>query len=213
MDKIRLSSEDIEFILRWRDENPHLVRLGMSPRKAVKIVCYETGYTITAVRDGNRLNFVINHNGKSLGKIVFEKIGGGLCSLVEDKTKISAEDRQAVLTVYSSTMALLVFGNTTISQEPIETRELLPKQSRNKSQKRNKKGFTYILTRTANGPSLKIEGSHNSPQGEFSVRGHFRHYKNGKVIWIAEFTKGCGKRKDKTYKVGKAENERSKKMD
>lgn len=33
-------------------------------------------------------------------------------------------------------------------------------------------------------------GHHRSPEGVFKVRGHFRRYKNGKVIWIDEFLKG-----------------------
>lgn len=33
-------------------------------------------------------------------------------------------------------------------------------------------------------------GSHRGPEGVFSVRGHFRRYQNGKIIWIDEFLKG-----------------------
>lgn len=32
--------------------------------------------------------------------------------------------------------------------------------------------------------------SRKSPEGIFSVRGHFRRYKDGKVIWIDEYLKG-----------------------
>ena len=51
--------------------------------------------------------------------------------------------------------------------------------------------------------------SHASPGGIFSVRGHFRHYKNGKVIWISEYRKGEGKKKKKTYKMGGKSDDRS----
>jgi len=64
MDKILLSSDDIELVLKWRDEHKDLVRLGMSPLKDVKIVCYESGYMITAIREGRMLRFVINKNGR-----------------------------------------------------------------------------------------------------------------------------------------------------
>lgn len=33
-------------------------------------------------------------------------------------------------------------------------------------------------------------GHHRSPEGVFQVRGHFRRYKTGKVIWIDGFMKG-----------------------
>ena len=203
MDKIRLSTDDIEFILQWRDEHKDLVRLGMSPLKAVKIICFESGYTITAVREGKLLNFGINQNGKSLGKLVFKTLGNGMCSLVKNTTKLQSEDRQAVLTVYSSAMALLLFGRATIQQNEDDIREVAPHKPKKTSKKSKRNGYTYILTRNVKEPKLMAKGSHSSPSGTFSVRGHYRHYKSGKVIWIAEFTKGCGKKKDKTYKVGK----------
>lgn len=33
-------------------------------------------------------------------------------------------------------------------------------------------------------------GSHKSPEGVFSVRGHFRKYKSGKTVWVDEYWKG-----------------------
>ena len=44
-------------------------------------------------------------------------------------------------------------------------------------------GKTYAVSTSA----------HRSPEGIFSVRGHFRRYKDGKVIWIDEYLKGLGK--------------------
>lgn len=35
--------------------------------------------------------------------------------------------------------------------------------------------------------------AHRSPEGIFSVRGHFRKYKDGKIIWIDEYLKGVNK--------------------
>lgn len=202
MDKIKLSTEDIEFILKWRDEHKDLVRFGASPLKAVKIVCYETGYTITAVRNGRELSFGINQNGRSLGKLVFDTSAGGMYVMTKNTTKLSDEDRQSVITVYASTMAILVFGRTTIRSEENDARELRPpKKNKKRPQKSKRSGYTYILSRRGKEPTLMAKGTHRSPSTEFSVRGHFRHYKSGKVIWIEEFVKGSGKRSDKTYKI------------
>lgn len=41
--------------------------------------------------------------------------------------------------------------------------------------------------------SLIPRGHHASPSGTFGVRGHWRHYKNGKNVWIGPYTKGLGK--------------------
>lgn len=34
---------------------------------------------------------------------------------------------------------------------------------------------------------------HRSPEGIFPVRGHFRQYKSGKVVWIDSYMKGADK--------------------
>ncbi len=208
MNKVILKEEDIRFLLKWRDENKDLVRLNANPMKAVKIVCVDSGYTVTAVREGSSLRLGVNEKGMSIGSLTFKILDNGQCMLLKDKTNLSREDKQAVLTVYCSVMALLVFGKET-SEVPISETQKSEKQYQNRTKKPKKpkkskqNGITYILNRSKNKPQLTVEGSHASPQGTFSVRGHYRHYKNGKVIWIAEFTKGSGKKKDKTYKVGR----------
>ena len=68
---------------------------------------------------------------------------------------------------------------------------------------------TYIL-RQDNGVLVAApKGSHASPKGTFTVRGHYRHYASGKVVWIAEYKKGTGKKKAKTYKIGRMEDDKS----
>lgn len=67
--------------------------------------------------------------------------------------------------------------------------------------------YTYILRR--GGVSLYVGrcGEHASPKGEFSVRGHYRHYKSGKIVWINEYRKGEGKRNGKKYCLSKKDAE------
>lgn len=210
MDKIVLSREDIEFVLNWRDEHKDLVRKGTFPMRAVKIVCQDSGYSITAIKESNQVKFGVNQNGKSLGSVRFEKIEGGLMQIVRDKTKLSSDDKQSVLTLYCSLMAMLVYGYR--ENVPTEHQERVTiGDGKNKShkspKKKNRKGVTYIIKRSGTEPHLALKGSHASPSGSFSVRGHFRHYKSGKVVWIAEFEKGKGKKRDKLYKLGKRGND------
>lgn len=210
MNKILLSEDDLQFVLDWRDEHKDLVRLGANPMKAIKIVCVDSKYTITGIRDGNSLELGINHNGLSLGRITFEVMESGLCRLVKNKTKLTQENIQATLTVYCSVMALIVFGNETVDLPEPKPRKKHDSTDTSKSppkpvtKKRRNKEVTYILTRGKGQPSIRPQGSHSSPRGQFSVRGHYRHYKSGKVVWVAEYRKGVGKeKKNTTYKVSK----------
>ena len=206
MDKIKISSEDIGYILKWRDEHQGLVRRGVVPLNAVKIICFETDYIITAIKRGNTINFWVNKSGRSLGKLVFEILEDGKCKLIKNTTELNSEDRQGVLTVYFSLMAIFVFEKTPIYQSD-EYRENYDTSVENqtKSKKSNKKskrdGYTYILKRSERECRFMPEGFHNSPSGVFSVRGHYRYYKDGKIVWINQYLKGTRKRKDKTYKL------------
>lgn len=207
MDKIILSSTDVEFVLQWRDEHKDLVRRGMCPLKAVKLAFPDVSITVTAIREHDTLSFGINRNGKSVGKLVYNRIqANGLCVLDRDTTKLSEEDKQAVLTVYFSVMALPVFGKSTITRDESDVRELQPKASRRSSapKKKSKPGIIYILGKSIQSEAHAPTGSRKKIDHEFSVRGHYRHYKNGKTIWIREYTKGRDKkqRRDKTYKIG-----------
>ena len=112
MDRIRLSTADIEYILKWRDEHQDLVRSAPCQIKAVKIECIETGFIITSIREKNTLTCIVNHNGLSMGKIMFKLIAFGRWTVTANKTKLDSDNIQSILTVYGSTMAFLVYGNS-----------------------------------------------------------------------------------------------------
>ena len=52
MDKITYTNNDINFLLEWRDRNQDLVRMGVCPIKAIKIISIESGITLTCIRRG-----------------------------------------------------------------------------------------------------------------------------------------------------------------
>lgn len=212
MDKVILSTQDIEWLLEWRDEHKDEVRMMPAPLKAVEIICKETGWLIKGFRDGLDLKLHINHGGKSLGSSKYKIGASGMLTTIASKDKMQLEpsDKQSVLTVYCSLMALMAFGNIVKDNEPISKIERVgvPHKAQKSTTKRKKKPTTtYILRKTKTGLQAISRGSHASPGFEFTVRGHYRHYKSGKVVWVSEFTKGNGQKKDKTYKIGGKTNE------
>lgn len=67
--------------------------------------------------------------------------------------------------------------------------------------KYSNKHYNSLQTRVYIFNDKTTVGHHNSPSYEFEVRGYYRHYKNGKVIWVDGFTKckGKGKPQNKNY--------------
>ena len=200
MDKIILSSSDVETLLQWRDNNINLVRRSAAPFKGILLEFPETKINIKAINDGGRITFYIHINGIRAGKITGQQLPGGLFHISKNTTKLKSDDIQSIITVYASLMALIVY------HEPAPAAAAKPRKKstgKAKQQRRQqaKPGKTYILKHSSRGPSLSTPGSHASPAGVFSVRGHYRHYKDGRTVWIKPYEKGQGKQKDKTYKL------------
>ena len=202
MDKVVLKNDDMNFLLEWRDKNQDLVRTTTCPLKKVKVVATDVGITLTCIRSERQLEVSITQQGKSRGKLTFEILPFGMYRLAKSNTNIyGKEDIQSVVTVYASLMALLSFGGDT-EKEPHKAKAGKKNKSTKKPSKTRKaKGITYILKRSGNEAHIVKQGSHKSPQGTFTVRGHFRHYRSGKVVWIEEYSKGTGNKKSKTYKL------------
>jgi len=202
MDKILLSTKDIEYLLKWRDEHQDLVRRHDCPIRAVKIVCTESGFVLTAIREKRELSISVTQNGVKTGKLLFEMMPFGMLRLTKNKTRLPQDDVQSVLTVYCSLMAMLVHGGYRDETAEPEKEKKAPNKNKGGSRPKKKtSGITYIL-HTKSGVRIAPQGSHKSPSGTFSVRGHYRRYKSGKVIWIDEYTKGDGRKKAKVYKLG-----------
>ena len=203
MDSIALTTSDIEFILKWRDEHADYVRSGIAPLKNIKIVCPESGIAIIASRNKEQLELAISQDHTNIGKMLFKVKGNGLYSLTADTTSLNEDDKQSILSVYASTMALLVFGRTSLSYDRNAVCEIVKDSTPNTQHKRGQQhSYTYILKKYTGTIQTSKHTHHKSPEGIFSVRGHYRHYKDGKTVWIAEYTKGNGTKRDKTYRLG-----------
>lgn len=206
MDKIELTVENIEALLKWRDEHNNEVRSHPAPLKAVEIVISHSGFRIKGIREGNTLRLHLSRNYEQFGNCTFVRRVDGMWASTKDRTKgVSKEDLQSALTVYCSLMALMAYGRMELAPEPESDVKEKPRRSQKSTNcvtRKSVKRTTYIL-RQVNGTLLAApRGSHASPSGIFTVRGHYRHYKSGKVVWIAEYRKGTGKKKSKTYKMG-----------
>ena len=206
MDKITYTNNDINFLLEWRDRNQDLVRMGVCPIKAIKIISIESGITLTCIRRGQLVNISITQLGRSFGVLTLECLPFGFCKIVKCTAKtLKQDDLQSVITVYASTMAIMAFGGQYQAppKEKKNTNKTMPPSAQKKpgTKKSKSNSITYVLRRTERDAQIVRQGSHARPEGTFSVRGHFRHYKNGRVIWIAEYVKGSGKDKAKNYRL------------
>ena len=211
MDKVIFKIKDVDALLAWRDNHPDLVRSLPMPLKALEFIFPESGWSFKAIREKEFITFHPALHGKPVGKMKLRVCPGGKLAMVKRDNILKGEDVETIITVYCSTMALMVYGNgsrvvdtalsPSASQKPAEARESV---SSGKKGKDTRNGVTYILRATRDGVAAIPQGSHVSPSREFSVRGHFRHYKSGKVVWVDEYRQGTDqkKKKSKRYQLG-----------
>ena len=200
MDKIILHSQDVEKLLEWRDNNRDLVRRNAAPFRGIILEFPEAGINIKAIRDDEKLTFHVWIRGNKAGKITGLQLPGGLFKEQKDTTKLNKDDKQSIITVYASLMALIVYHEP----EPAAARtphQERPKKAKTGAQRRKKSGITYIFRSSSSGPQVLPRGGHARPAGVFTVRGHYRHYKDGRAVWIKPYKKGAGKQNNKTYKL------------
>jgi hypothetical protein len=202
MDKIILHSQDVETLLTWRDNNADLVRRNAAPFKGIMLEFPDTSIIIKVYNDAGKIAFYLQVNGEKAGKITGLQLPGGLFQEKKNTTKLKKDDVQSIITVYASLMAFIVYHKPAAAAAAApDPHQDKPKKAGKARQQRRKNGITYIFNHSSSGPRLQQRGKHASPAGTFSVRGHYRHYKNGKTVWIRPYKKGTGGHKDKTYKL------------
>ena len=211
MNKIVLNTDDIFYLFDWRDKHNEMVREGLVPIKDIEIEINRE-MTIKAYRKEDKLTEYIYNRNKSVGKINFTLLSNGMWKINRHQIELALPDKkdfiESCLSIYGTIMAFFVYGNTppteTVKSTNIATTKANKSNSNNKKSKANKKqpSVTYILKNYNGERKFTTANSHKSPQGQFDVRGHYRHLSNGNVIWINQYTKGNGKKNNTTYKVG-----------
>ncbi len=200
MDRIILLNKDVETLLKWRDNNADLVRRNPAPFKGIILEFPETHINIKAYNDAGKIAFYIRINGSSAGKITGLQLPGGLLQVQKNTTNLSSDDVQSIITVYASLMAFIVYNEPEAAAAAKEARQERPKKAKSGAQ-RSKSSVTYLFNHSSDGPRIQQRGQHSSPAGVFTVRGHYRHYKNGRAVWIKPYKKGTGGQKNKIYKL------------
>lgn len=200
MDKLILTTAELQSLIQWKESNKDLVRSMPAPFKAIEIHV-ESGFIIKGIRESNSLKLYLKYNGKPAGVAEFLVEKDGL--VFNGKNTISPHELlQYVLTTYCSLMALIAYGKP-VARERSGNSSSISHQS---TTRQTIPSVTYLLRSYK---SREPQGHHASPRGVFGVRGHYRHYRNGNVVWIAEYKKGEGKKKSKTYKLGGQSDEHS----
>lgn len=210
MDKIYISQDGENKLFRWRDEHKNLVRNYKASTKKVKyILFYEMSnpIIITVIDSGeSRVDFTITRQGKRLDSFRYDRyrmtVNETWHTLKEPKAVKEAKSagRQEAISIHASTQALLNHRQRIEVDKKQEFRETVTRmveRIEDKERKQKKDNIIKISDTIYAPVEAPTRGFRNytKPTQEISVRGHYRHYRSGKTIWIDEYKKNAGKDK------------------
>lgn len=221
MDKLLTTSKEALEVFEWKDNHKELIYKNPNPLPAIEIIITDLKIHLKCIRQFDNgkelLTIRINFDGDKLGYLCFEYVEDSkYLSLlkstfkgIQDIDEPLKKQVNDVLTLYCSYMAYITyasfFDKKSYSDDECEIIEeiaksnILKERPINKKNKK-KKGYTYILKKQHQGNKiLSRQNGHNSPSYSFIVRGHFRHYENGKIVWIASYKKGDKEKRSKNY--------------
>lgn len=201
MNIIYANIDTSNILANWIDENHRLILINGKYNRNYFTKCqivFEEGYYIYAEEKKDHVKLTV-HDSETKQMMVKIKvtydttqINDYICSYdIKDKDEVKTWDKDDVETfdcfmklmiqAYLSINTFFIYGNI------VEDREVV---IHSKSQG-NDKVFTF---RKYDDKIYAVQTTaHRSPEGIFSVRGHFRKYKDGKIVWIDEYLKGVNK--------------------
>lgn len=195
----------MQALLKWRDEHKDLVRKMPAPFKIIEMQFPQTKINVKGFRNEDKLKLQVSRKGLPLGYVEFTILPTGIVICKGNKSKLRDDEAQDCLTVYCSLMALIAYARPEERSVTEETLTSKPTAVNVNKSKPLKKGMsvTYLLSKATEVRRQAAKRERRSPKYAYSVRGHFRHYKSGKVIWVEQHIRGDKEKKSKTYKLGK----------
>lgn len=205
MVKIPLTAEQVEKLLAWRDQHKELVRALVIPFPECSIIS-ENGMKICAEWAGTGTFYsftVTDTNGhKVLGRFVYASKTG---RVRQGLPRLSDDDINSTITIWATVSAYIV----NFQPELVEAEQKEPKGNGASVHKAIGKAANKASDRVvylkpivfAHEGESHVKRKYTPCENAFSVRGHYRHYKSGKVVYIQPYEKGAGKEKDKRNKV------------
>lgn len=203
--KIPLTGEQVEKLLAWRDQHNDLVRAAVIPFPECSIIS-ENGMKIRAEYggiDGFYMFTVTDCNARSVkGKFIFDLES---MKVFHESPKLSQEETQTTITIWATVSAYIL----NFQPELIEADQKEPKSNGASVHKAIGKAANKAADRVLYLKPITFTHEHENAtkrkytpcENTFSVRGHYRHYKSGKVVYVHPYEKNTGKEKDKRNKV------------
>lgn len=200
MNKIIIHKEDSTNLQKWLDSNNNDVNTTYCPFKDIELIFQECKdnpnryLKLKCYRKDTYVNIYVSVDGVDKGRLRVNLKG----EIIQNKLAGNLSNSQ-LDSMYGAYFTIMEYIAKYKPENTLEIKESKNVKSRHRNSKKTVTNTTYLFRSFRGGNHSK---RHTNPSCSFSVRGHYRHLKNGKTIWIKEYIKHADKpRKDKTYKL------------
>lgn len=203
MIKIPLTVNQINDLLKWRDDHKNLVRDLIVPFPECEIIS-ENGMKIRSVKDNGSENVyaftVSDTNAHEVrGRFKYNIISK---SVEQMFPKLPEEDIQSAITVWASVLAFVLNFHPEVIKKTSNSDEGTNGCKRKEKSTQQKNCIIYLNNVYQYTNSINSQKRKYTPcETQFSVRGHYRHMKSGKIVYIKPYEKNTGKKKTNQKKI------------
>ncbi|AKQ08347.1 hypothetical protein PQE66_gp032 [Bacillus phage PBC2] len=207
LDRITMSKEEHDELFEWRNKHKDLVR-NFNPVLEKGMILVGDFHKQLFVQDGDKVILTVLDPRNGVPRHVFQwykstQIGQTVHSDLDKDMHF--EYNNTVLSTYTSIMAYMEYYGSNKEYVDVQERSIeVPKKKKKKS--KGKKSFTRIKRKiykisVPKEPVSTDRREYERHVEKWTVRGHWRQTKNGKV-WIKPYIKGEGKEvTPKEYKL------------
>lgn len=196
LDKIMLSTEDVTEIHKWANANDVSIDVNI-PFEKVALVLGDESYTLKCYNKNTYVNIFIIIDKVNRGYFRFNRSNLKIIkNEIVGREVITEKHLQAMIMQYLYTMAYI-----TEYKPVLEPKEVSKSKKKHKRSYKTENSITYLFNRHYITNHSTTPKKHRPCKYAYTVRGHFRHLRNGKKIWVSQYIKGKGKLREKIIKI------------
>lgn len=216
LDSIHLSQEDYFNLFKWKENNRVLVNAFRSVLSEGVIVI-EKGIFQFFKQDDIHLEIELFYGSNQAARLSFEKLGDGRMQIINKKIIEHVVNRlrydhekliQDCLTLHAAMMAYMSYfmeKKIYVDKEVVQRTGSSKKKLKDKSRKKKIVKIQHRVFNVRVGENtkqIKIKREIQRTADNWTVRGHWRHLKSGRKIWVKSHKKGLGEKQEGTiYKL------------
>lgn len=192
MDRLIISETAILPLMQWADKNRNYMRLSREFSNKLELVLASNKCSISAkvIRSADGLIFEIKADSRFVAKVQVKRDAAraqGYAYEIASRSQMKCKAAEKGLELFVNTVvSAYLLGNCYLLYGNLNKDASLYIESRNENQDK------IIHIRSA---QRHVEKHENQRCGEgtheaYKVRGHYRKYKNGKIVWVSEHQRG-----------------------